>query len=742
MSDALLAAFNDPNATELTILDAIDTYAAELFFDGNETPFRALLDNSGRQKAVALGLKEVATLFGAYENIEAIQAELAHQIQVEYAKFEFIAAINAAKDADEMAAALYTYGAPLHEERMFLIEAWSESDKPSVVARVAALKSDTYTTVLQEIAIHAEDEAYMVALGERLLAAREATQDKRFYGDGAIMTSLDAGTDDIILDAFSDIFDAFDNEEATEIDILAVVDQYEDQLFSAPDLALFRQLPDNWGRQKAVVLGLKEVADLFDDYATLGALKAELAHQVKVEHDKYLFITAVDSAGDADAMAKALKDYVKVLSDERDALIAKWEKVEGNEDVAARVAALKEADYTTVLRQIETRLGQSPDFAEDIASLMLDARTAMGGAFVGDGKIVAALKIASAAINYVPTAPETRSVTTNEDVALVGIDIGARDVDGNDTLTYTIENGKGPQKGDVTFSGGKFTYIPDANVHGTDSFTIVISDGVNTIKQTVTVTVNSVNDAPTAPALALATVAENSANGTVVGDLSSTDIDTAALTYSLVDDAGGRFAVQGNKLVVKNGLLLDYEQAASHQVTVRVFDGTTNVDKILTVSLTDVVNETLKVSSGNNVLTGGIGNDKITGGTGKDIIGGGVGNDTLFGGKGKDIFVFGTKLDSKKNLDKITDFSVKDDSFWLDNAIFKKLGKGTEQKPGKLSKSFFSIDGAKDKNDYINYNSKTGVISYDADGLGGKKGIDFAKVKAGLAITEKDFFII
>ena len=37
--------------------------------------------------------------------------------------------------------------------------------------------------------------------------------------------------------------------------------------------------------------------------------------------------------------------------------------------------------------------------------------------------------------------------------------------------------------------------------------------------------------------------------------------------------------------------------------------------------------------------------------------------------------MFDTKLNKKTNLDKIADFNVKDDSIWLDNAIFKKLGK-------------------------------------------------------------------
>ena len=64
-------------------------------------------------------------------------------------------------------------------------------------------------------------------------------------------------------------------------------------------------------------------------------------------------------------------------------------------------------------------------------------------------------------------------------------------------------------------------------------------------------------------------MSELAANGTVVGTLSTADPDNGeAFTYSLVgmDD---RFEVVGNQLKVKNGFKLDFEQAASHQVTVR-----------------------------------------------------------------------------------------------------------------------------------------------------------------------------
>ncbi|NNC01058.1 calcium-binding protein, partial [Corallococcus exiguus] len=97
-----------------------------------------------------------------------------------------------------------------------------------------------------------------------------------------------------------------------------------------------------------------------------------------------------------------------------------------------------------------------------------------------------------------------------------------------------------------------------------------------------------------------------------------------------------------------------------------------------------------------NVIKGNIGADKLYGGLGKD---------SLTGDKGRDVFVFNTKVDSKKlNVDKVTDFVVKDDTIWLDNAVFKQLGSGSEKKPVRLDKDFLTLGTkAQDADDYLIY---------------------------------------
>jgi hypothetical protein len=68
-------------------------------------------------------------------------------------------------------------------------------------------------------------------------------------------------------------------------------------------------------------------------------------------------------------------------------------------------------------------------------------------------------------------------------------------------------------------------------------------------------------------------IAENSANGTLIGRLNAYDPDGDLLSFELVDNADGRFKLNGNELVVADGTKLDYEKSYSHTIKVRVSDG-------------------------------------------------------------------------------------------------------------------------------------------------------------------------
>ncbi|HSA80753.1 MAG TPA: cadherin domain-containing protein [Geminicoccaceae bacterium] len=151
------------------------------------------------------------------------------------------------------------------------------------------------------------------------------------------------------------------------------------------------------------------------------------------------------------------------------------------------------------------------------------------------------------------------------------------------------------------------------------------------------------NQAPSIVELSANTVYENATNGTVVGTVAATDPDAGdSLTYALLDDAGGRFAIDPatGAITVADGSLLDYETAGQHSVVVQVTDagGLSDTETFsVTVQFDNSGDDALTGDGGDNVIDGGPGNDQIYGQDGNDHLIGGSGNDTLVGGDGDDV---------------------------------------------------------------------------------------------------------
>ena len=123
----------------------------------------------------------------------------------------------------------------------------------------------------------------------------------------------------------------------------------------------------------------------------------------------------------------------------------------------------------------------------------------------------------------------------------------------------------------------------------------ISSGGVDTSALSVaaTVTLAAVNDAPSTPTDSngtINTVVESAANGTTVGITASSTDPESSVSYSLMDNAGGRFAIDSSTGVVTvlDGGLLDYEAATSHNITVRATDGSLSADQTFSINVTDV----------------------------------------------------------------------------------------------------------------------------------------------------------
>lgn len=137
-----------------------------------------------------------------------------------------------------------------------------------------------------------------------------------------------------------------------------------------------------------------------------------------------------------------------------------------------------------------------------------------------------------------------------------------------------------------------------------------------------------------------------------------------------------------------------------------------------------------------NVITGNAGANRLVGGGGADTVKGGAGDDTLLGGGGKDVLTGGTGKDAfvfsnapgSANFDRITDFSTtQGDLIHLGKGVFKAFAyTGTLH-----AEDFHAAAGATqahDSSDRLIYNTTTGVLYYDADGLGGAAAVQIARL--------------
>lgn len=221
-----------------------------------------------------------------------------------------------------------------------------------------------------------------------------------------------------------------------------------------------------------------------------------------------------------------------------------------------------------------------------------------------------------------------------EDTIATGL-IEANDPEG-DGIAFAIKAGAGPAKGSVALSQtGDFTYTPDLNANGHDSFTISATDALGAVTdQVFSFDIAAVNDAPHATddsgfTLNAGTTLAIASTALLAND-SDPDNDALSVT-SVLDASGGTVTLDGsgNVLFTANPA---FQGAAQFSYTIS--DGNAGQDTA-TVALT--------VAPGgypaDHLFTGTNARDVLTGTPYDDVFNGKKGNDILNGAAGNDIFL-------------------------------------------------------------------------------------------------------
>lgn len=204
----------------------------------------------------------------------------------------------------------------------------------------------------------------------------------------------------------------------------------------------------------------------------------------------------------------------------------------------------------------------------------------------------------SATPNYPPTDISLSNSSINENTA-TGTTIGtfsSTSLDPGDTHTYSFVTGTGDDNnGSFTITGSslKNAFVPNYEIKTSYSIRVRSTDSIGqfTEKQ-FTISINNINETPTALVLSNTSQAENTATGTTIGTFSTSDVDSGdTFTYSLVAGTGdtdnASFSISGANL--RNAIVFNHEAKSSYSIRVRTTDaGGLFYEDTFTISVTNV----------------------------------------------------------------------------------------------------------------------------------------------------------
>ena len=118
--------------------------------------------------------------------------------------------------------------------------------------------------------------------------------------------------------------------------------------------------------------------------------------------------------------------------------------------------------------------------------------------------------------------------------------------------------------------------------------TVEVVESVDENSSEIVISVSDINEAPVASiAMASSSFGEDAGIGTTIATVNATDPEGSKVTYTLSGVGSNNFSIDtdGNIKLVN---ALDYETAASYQLTVVMDDGTNTSTEVITVNVTDI----------------------------------------------------------------------------------------------------------------------------------------------------------
>ncbi len=216
-------------------------------------------------------------------------------------------------------------------------------------------------------------------------------------------------------------------------------------------------------------------------------------------------------------------------------------------------------------------------------------------------------------VNEAPVFTSAPTVSTSENTTTVTT-VTATDPDMGNIVSFSLTGGADAALFQIDSASGVLSFLeaPDfeapADLNGDNIYEVEVtgSDGLGgASSQTLYIETTDVNEAPTEihwlAGKGTASLEENAPGGTIAGVLTALDPENNVASFELVDDPSGLFELVGSTIRVKNGAVLDYETANSHNLTIRATDADGLYhDQVISIDITDV-NEAPVIAGSANV---------------------------------------------------------------------------------------------------------------------------------------------
>lgn len=301
---------------------------------------------------------------------------------------------------------------------------------------------------------------------------------------------------------------------------------------------------------------------------------------------------SVANTNDAPIVASAAADITATEDVLLSSLIASSVFIDVDGDALTLSATFTGADWLT-FDATNNRFTGTPA-NDDVGTVNITiTATDSEGASVSDDIVLTIQNV-----NDQPTdlAISTLTVAENSATGTVVGSLSSTDVDAGDSFTYTLVPGSGSDNNDLfSIANGELVTNGDIDFESTTNLSVRLrtTDVAGaTFEKSFSITVNNVNEAPTALASSSLSLDENAGADAEIGTLSTTDPDNGdSFTYSLVagtgDSDNASFSINSGKLLAK--ISLNFESKSSYSVRVKTEDaGGLSYEEALTITLNDV----------------------------------------------------------------------------------------------------------------------------------------------------------